>query len=302
MLFGSNGLRAQNTRLLLTVFIAALATPCGAQIYRWVDDNGVVNYGDQAPRSETVEAIDLPHGPSSKTVELAQQNLQTALQAREVSESLATTSPATSTSPSEQERAAPEYFECYTPIENVLKGPAESAYSPIEPTVVDAALEARIRTILARGDGIWQGSSLELFCTGGESSPSANTRHFTVTSKAHWYNSGGRLLLSNKTSGSNRRATDTEVRYFEVGDAFYYYDTRGDGEDTIERNIKVPGNRSEGLFLDDSSLAFMIKRRQTHIIRTELRLLDIAHSKLRLTELYFRNNLLIGARFWRLKR
>jgi hypothetical protein len=87
-----------------------------------------------------------------------------------------------------------------------------------------------------------------------------------------------------------------------VGDALYYFDAKGDGNQTIDRTISLRGNKAEGLYLDKISLAFMSKRRSFHVMRTELRHLKVTGGKLEFTELYFHNNLLTGSRVWTLAR
>jgi len=37
-----------------------------AEVYRWVDDDGRVHFGDQAPQSDQVEALDLPQSEAPK--------------------------------------------------------------------------------------------------------------------------------------------------------------------------------------------------------------------------------------------
>ena len=46
--------------MLWTTLLLACATPCHAEIYRWVDEQGKVQYSDQPPQSDVAsESIDL---------------------------------------------------------------------------------------------------------------------------------------------------------------------------------------------------------------------------------------------------
>ena len=54
----------QLTRILAAVFIVATVlavfdTVAGDEIYRWVDENGVVHFGDQPAGQENIEKVDL---------------------------------------------------------------------------------------------------------------------------------------------------------------------------------------------------------------------------------------------------
>jgi hypothetical protein len=46
-------------RLALALVLAALAAPAGAQMYKWIDDKGVTNYGSTPPaNARSVEKVD----------------------------------------------------------------------------------------------------------------------------------------------------------------------------------------------------------------------------------------------------
>ncbi|MCG8494853.1 MAG: DUF4124 domain-containing protein [Enterobacterales bacterium] len=55
-------------RMVLTTLILVCLTTSHAwsQVYKWVDENGKVHFGDQPPNKEKAETIDLPEQPVSE--------------------------------------------------------------------------------------------------------------------------------------------------------------------------------------------------------------------------------------------
>lgn len=281
--------------------VAALLLPAlvFGQAYQWVDENGTVNYGDKPPEGVEAKPLNLPKGPSDKEVEKAQQELQNTLDARAAQSEQASKTPTASQS---NERPPLPEFTCYTPILNVLRGPTQEAYVPIEPTAVTADQKRRVREVLSRAKGSWHGSSRELVCSGQIDAPNSEILKFDVRSMGTWREDQSMLVLENRQRGSRRRLDETRVSYIEVGEALYYFDAKGDGNLTVDRTISLRGNKAEGLYLDKTSLAFMSKRRSYHVMRTELRHLEIKGNRMEFTELYFHANLLTGSRIWTLTR
>lgn len=66
-------------RILLIVLIAGLAS---AQVYRWVDEEGGVHFGDRPPESAEPEEVMLPRGPSEEEVQAAQAQARQAAESR----------------------------------------------------------------------------------------------------------------------------------------------------------------------------------------------------------------------------
>ena len=46
-------------KLGLLLLVTLAAAPASSQVYKWVDDNGVVNYSDQPPSNRKAEELDL---------------------------------------------------------------------------------------------------------------------------------------------------------------------------------------------------------------------------------------------------
>jgi len=66
-------------RILLIILVAGLAS---AQVYKWVDEEGGVHFGDRPPESAEPEEVILPRGPSEEEVKAAQEQVREAAESR----------------------------------------------------------------------------------------------------------------------------------------------------------------------------------------------------------------------------
>ena len=57
-----------------------------AEIYKWVDEQGVTHYGDCPPTDCVYEEIELPKGPSEEEIEAAEERTREVLEARKARE------------------------------------------------------------------------------------------------------------------------------------------------------------------------------------------------------------------------
>ena len=63
-------------RLMFFIMLALLATGLGhAEIYKWVDENGVVHYGDQRP-NQAAETVDIEAAPPVNSPQAIERNKQ----------------------------------------------------------------------------------------------------------------------------------------------------------------------------------------------------------------------------------
>ncbi|WP_422126463.1 DUF4124 domain-containing protein [Thioalkalivibrio sulfidiphilus] len=68
---------------LALVLAMALAAPAGAQIYRWVDEQGQVHFGDCAPPRCNSTEVRMAPGPSQEQLERAREERERQREARE---------------------------------------------------------------------------------------------------------------------------------------------------------------------------------------------------------------------------
>lgn len=74
-------------RLSMIIIICMLfASRTLAEIYKWVDEQGVTHYGDCPPTDCVYEEIELPKGPSEEEIEAAEERTREVLEARKARE------------------------------------------------------------------------------------------------------------------------------------------------------------------------------------------------------------------------
>lgn len=71
-------------RILLIILVAGIAS---AQVYRWVDEEGGVHFGDRPPESAKPEEVILPKGPSEEETRAAQEEFRETVESRRHAES-----------------------------------------------------------------------------------------------------------------------------------------------------------------------------------------------------------------------
>lgn len=65
--------------LILLALIGAFAL---AQVYKWVDEQGNIHFGDKPPEKDNVEELVLPEGPSPEELKAAEEELRAKLESR----------------------------------------------------------------------------------------------------------------------------------------------------------------------------------------------------------------------------
>ena len=74
-------------KLRLLLLVGALIAPIAlGQIYKWVDEEGEVHFGDCPPEECVFEELSLPEGPSDEEIKAAQEELSRTLDSRRVRE------------------------------------------------------------------------------------------------------------------------------------------------------------------------------------------------------------------------
>jgi Domain of unknown function (DUF4124) len=71
---------------LLFVFVAMITA---AQVYKWVDEEGEVHFGDRPPENTNPEELVVPEGPSSEEIEAAQEELRRTIELQKEREKVA---------------------------------------------------------------------------------------------------------------------------------------------------------------------------------------------------------------------
>jgi hypothetical protein len=291
--------------LLLLISGVTLAT-----VYRWVDESGRVHYGDSPPKGSDAEPIAVPKGPSEKEVERARQRMQQKMELDEKPSEKVSPSevPEKTTQKMERDVITPNQIACYSPISDLVPGPLAEPFSPILPTLLTKAQQSLLHILFEKTEAIWKGKIIELTCRGTYSEPRSTIQSFRAHVTIDWDARKSQLIIDTdlfrKGWGKGRL-----VQLFEAGDALYFYETNTRiVTDTLARDR----NKVEVLSLDEEFVSFIIKLRvltrvpysevRKEVPRAEVRQLKVSDRTLKLSELYYNNEKLVGSRSWILSR
>ncbi|MGB5763971.1 MAG: DUF4124 domain-containing protein [Sedimenticolaceae bacterium] len=73
-------------RTLIFIILAIAAVAAAAEIFKWVDDQGVTHYGEVKPEGEQAETLELPPEPPTEQLKEAQEKWRTDLQQKRKNE------------------------------------------------------------------------------------------------------------------------------------------------------------------------------------------------------------------------
>ena len=192
----------------------------------------------------------------------------------------------------------PDHVVCTSPLSDLVQGASAETHTPISPTALTKAQQKTLNILFGKVEASWRGAMIELTCLDSSSEPRSKITKFEAQATVNWNARRSQLLID---------ITKLVTQIFEVGDTLYFSDNKSADflktADTIARG----GNKVEVLALDREKVSFLIKRRirtgaHTRIPRPVVRQLEISGRTLKLIEIYYHNEMLVGSRTWVLKR
>ena len=78
-----------NLSKFLLVMGALFASFALAEVYKWVDEEGITQYGDCQPPDCVFEELELPKGPSDQEIKAARKTMRNTLEARKAQDAAA---------------------------------------------------------------------------------------------------------------------------------------------------------------------------------------------------------------------
>lgn len=284
--------------LLLVVLISAFAL---AQVYRWVDEEGGIHFGDKPPEEVDAEKLILPEGPSEEEIVQAQEDLRKRLEARKIADE-ATQSRGRNAEAPALEKAEPkagiesirnEEFVCFTPLSAFVEGDSAKHFVPITPTELTGEQQKLLKDLFGGIGRYWRGEITEVVCTGNPSEPDSKSLEFEAKTVVDWSARESKLVVETNSFGKDDMSVRELTQRYKVGDALYISSGKVLSEGWS--NIAVKGNRVEILSLERNTLSFLIKRRAKRAHRNaEIRYLELATNQLVFKEIYFANHILTG--------
>ena len=233
----------------MALLISASAT--FSQMYKWVDEEGKVHFGDSPPEDVSTEELDIKSGPSQSEIEIANQNLQKMLEARELKEAREESEPTESQQTREQSRRP--ILSCSN--EYTWDGGAATNDKPIY--VESQPLEV----VLKRLAGKWKGKFTEVECL--PNAKGVSEEHILANGPfslhGKWNDKSSSLSLERSVSNGASSDDGTRYQYFVISDgSLYFAETSGIPLDDIEKQIGHKGISIKGQALVNGGLEFSV--------------------------------------------
>ncbi|MEH6357652.1 MAG: DUF4124 domain-containing protein [Pseudomonadales bacterium] len=287
---------------VLLLFLICTVTVAG--IYKWTDESGRVHYGDEPPEEADAKSVTIPEGPSQEDIERAKQ------EAQEIKEQYGKSSekggvvgaPDKAFQEEKSPEITPDNVACFTPLSDLVQGPSAEAFTPITPTPLGKVEKELLYDLFGELESRahWLGTVTDRVCQGSPSEPKSKIKNFEAEISADWDSYQSWLTLESDLTGTEV-ANEQLIYRFEVSDALYFSDYKP------AKVLAQEGNKVEVLTLNQDMVSFFIKRRIPTAAgarrqRGEIRRLEISGRTLKLTELYYFNEMLMGSRNWTLNR
>jgi hypothetical protein len=248
--------------LLLIIVTASIA-----QVYKWVDEEGGIHFGDSPPEEVAAEELILPEGPSEEEIVQAQEDLRKRLEARknteEATQSVGRDAEAPALEKSESkvgiESIRNEEFVCFSPLLAFVEGESAERFVPITPTELTNKQQILLKKRFGEIGRIWRGEITEVVCTGNPSEPDRKSLEFEAKAVFDWSTHESRLVVETNSFGKDDKSVEELTQMYKVGDALYI----SSGKILSEgwSNIAVKGNKVEILSLERDTRTFLIKHR-----------------------------------------
>lgn len=294
-------MKKANLTVLLLLLISTFAL---SEIYKWVDESGKIQYGDEPPEEAGAESVKLPEGPSQEEVERAKQEAQKRKEQYEKfsEKDSAVEPPDKALQEAESLVITPYNVPCFTPLSDLVKGPSSEAFTSITPTSIGKVQKELLYDLLGEFEirGYWRGTVTDRECFGSPSEPKKKIKNFEAEISANWDAFQSWLTLDSYLTG--QEVSNQQLIYtFELGDALYFSDYKQ------VRTMALEGNKVEVLTLNKDLVSFLIKRRiltkaSARRLRGEIRHLEVSGRTWKLIELYYYDEVLTGSRTWMLSR
>jgi len=289
----------KGTAILL--FVAGLLfVPVGiGEIYRWVDDQGNVHYGDCPPADCGAVPIRSHTRPSQKAVNEAQ---ETARRLQDYQRQLSQdrkrdateTKPPVTPGPSID---VPADIPCFAVLAESWGERIPDARGNIHRRPLEKAEHGWLKGLLRSMEGRRDGVIRETVCVRPDASPPSKVWNYDVDWHGEW-RSDRVFRVRAEQRGLETRSVDVSFYSYLLSDDGLRF--RKTGTDTYSQ-LDKPGNDAEVVELTDRGLTFFW-RRDSNVRRTNVISLRSAGRRVEVSEFFYVQGMLTGKRHWTINR
>ena len=256
------------TKTLAFVFlICSLGT--NAQVYKWIDEEGNIHFGDSPPKQADAEPQEMPRFPSQKEVEKANIKLESMLKARRVQDSQeASTIEQSTTTESFPQNDVFDARDCDSSYFNrsrlSRRDPLYLSYNNGPGYETLSSEQAKlVRALYSKMKGSWRGIYVELDCSSVLGENRGIVGDGSVDVNVRWDRHSGQLTIQSEISDFPNIDSKTMMFYFELFDYLYFRDREGQQLNDDQPKILADGNRVNLFRLAESDLGFSLSRTHT---------------------------------------
>jgi hypothetical protein len=168
---------------LVLLFGLIIPSAAFAEVYRWVDNEGNVHFGDCPPTSCESEAVQIAPTPSNQTIERAKerfkrlQEYQNKLREDRKEEANRIGKPAASPSPD---------VECFSSLVDAWDGEVPDTREEIKRSPLSKTELRRFNNFFQALKGRWRGHMVDIQCIRPEATPPTKSYHYDFRLDARW--------------------------------------------------------------------------------------------------------------------
>ena len=275
---------------LVLLGVVAIAHP---GIFKWVDDQGNVNFGDRPPEGATPELVSTESGRPEQTGIKARESPPKAKSEADsgVSEGADLNVPERSnTSPDEDP-------DCFTPIEDAWAGSVADTREPLSRQALSADELGHLQAILRIFGQSWRGEVTEITCIRPDATEPTRTYRYRTTLSGNWESRRVLAVEANLVGRDNRRILREFFWFLSSKEGLRFRNANKDNTTNLDR----PRFDVQTFVIESDLLRFFRraggKQRRADVF--ELRRVDRGF---RFREYFYVQGLLSGKRDWELGR
>ncbi len=235
-----------------------VAATSNAAIFKWVDEEGNVHFGDHPPTGQRPQQVDVDHGPAPRAAEEARDRARKLLRyeesTREPEPGEANARGAKPVQRLPGGRA--EDPECFTALEKAWSGRIADTREAVSRSALSNSSYRALRGLLDSLTGHWEGAVEETICVRADASPPTKANHYRARLHGYW-KSKQLLEIEAKLVGEENRAVFREFFWLLLSrDGLRFRKANTD----IEFEMDQPRNDVAILTISSNMLRFFWRR------------------------------------------
>jgi hypothetical protein len=168
------------------VVLSSAAPRLAAAVYKWIDEQGIVHYGDCPPEECTAEQLPVAPPPSPEAVREAEERARLIRALTQPEAKASEAEPRAAAAATEPSRATDVHCRCFLPLPEVLNGRiADSRVGPVRTPLANGALRD-LNALFNAMEGRWSGSGVETTCIQPRAEPPETVEHLRLRAAGRW--------------------------------------------------------------------------------------------------------------------